>query len=283
MTHFDPEASIPLDGAVPTMLLGVFHFKDQSLDRHKPQHGFDSLSERRQQEIANLFESLARFAPTKIAIEVSQSQQPEIDRDYQAYCRNEFELSANEIHQIGFRLARQLGHERVHCVNAWDRYYDPPIDLETYPWSRESNELDALFESRSPEAYAKAHGQENVLSQWWPHYQVWSQAGDELTDRQTLQETLLRINSERELLRSHGAYLVDAFKVGRGHEYIGPDWVTHWYNRNLRIFANLQRITESPNNRILLIIGAGHVPILRHCVQASPEYRLVEVSDYVTV
>ena len=57
--------------------------------------------------------------------------------------------------------------------------------------------------------------------------------------------------------------------------------MTGWFNRNLRIFANLQRITERPDERILLVIGAGHLAILRHCVQASPEYDLVEVAEYL--
>ena len=55
---------------------------------------------------------------------------------------------------------------------------------------------------------------------------------------------------EENLLKSHGIYLVDWFKVGMGHEYTGPDWITAWYNRNLRIFANLQRITEDAGERI---------------------------------
>jgi hypothetical protein len=57
--------------------------------------------------------------------------------------------------------------------------------------------------------------------------------------------------------------------------------VTAWYNRNLRIFRNLQRITDGPDERLLLLIGGGHVPILRHCAQASPEYELVEVTEYL--
>jgi hypothetical protein len=45
--------------------------------------------------------------------------------------------------------------------------------------------------------------------------------------------------------------------------------------------SNLQRITESPDERILLIIGGGHIPVLRHCVQASPEYALVELEAFL--
>ncbi len=48
---------------------------------------------------------------------------------------------------------------------------------------------------------------------------------------------------------------------------------------NSRIFANVQRITEGPQDRILLIIGAGHLGLLRHAFETSPEYQLVEVGD----
>jgi hypothetical protein len=64
------------------------------------------------------------------------------------------------------------------------------------------------------------------------------------------------------------------------NDYPSADQIAGWYNRNLRIFANLQRITEVPDERII-IIGGGHLPILRHCVMASPEYNLVEVCDYL--
>jgi hypothetical protein len=108
---------------------------------------------------------------------------------------------------------------------------------------------------------------------------AWYAHGDQQKMARTLRETLLAGNTEEALLRGHGHYLVDRFKVGAGDDYPGPDRITAWFNRNLRIFANLQRITERPDEHILLIIGGGHVPILRHCVQASPEYDLVEVRD----
>ena len=156
MTDFiDPFANLP---KAKLMLLGVFHFTGCDLDHHQPQHGFNVFTEQRQQEVADIIDQLAAFQPTKIAIERTQHIQPQCDIEYQAYERGEFELPADEIYQLGFRLAKRLGHMRVHCVNAWDRYND---------------------------------------------------------------------------------------------------------------------------DRILVIIGGGHVPILRHCTQASPEYELVEVHEYL--
>lgn len=98
--------------------------------------------------------------------------------------------------------------------------------------------------------------------------------------RQPLRQTLLEINDPRHVVYLHGVYLVAHFKVGSGVSYPGADAATAWYNRNLRIFANLQRVT-TPGDRILIIYGLGHTSILRHCLEASPDYDLLEVSTYL--
>jgi hypothetical protein len=242
------------------LLLGTFHFKDAGLDAYKPQHAFDVFSEQRQREIADVVERLAAFLPTKIAIEQVPAKQAEVDEHYAAYVRGDAELGPWESHQIGYRLATRLGHQRVYCVNAWDRHYESPS---------------------APEMYAHEHEQEHLLSEWTPRFTAWYAHGDQRKMERTLRETLVAGNTEEALLRGHGHYLVDRFKVGAGDDYPGPDRITAWFNRNLRIFANLQRITERPDERLFLVIGGGHVPILRHCVQASPEYDLVEVRDFL--
>jgi len=265
------------------MLLGTFHFQDRGLDQYKPQFGFDVFSERRQREIAEVVASLAAYAPTKIAVERRAEEQQELDTSYEAYLRGTFALPADEVYQIGFRLARRLGHARVYGVNAWGRYCEPPIDIEAHVRAHglDRGYLDDLLTPYAPEAYARAHGQTHLLSQWSPRFAAAAAYEDRLKTELSLRDVLLRANAEAHILRGHGRYLIDEFKVGGDGEYQGVDWVTHWYNRNLRIFANLQRITELPAGRILLIIGGGHVPILRHCVQASPEYELVEIEEFL--
>jgi hypothetical protein len=267
------------------MLLGVGHFEDRGVDRYKPQVGFDILSERRQAEIAEVVDQLARFRPTKIAVERTAQDQPEIDSSYSDYLAGRFELPGDEVYQLGFRLAKRLGHDRVHCVNAWGRYYKPPIDIEAHVQAQglDREYLNGLLSPHLPDAYAREHGQEHLLSQWEPRFNQLYQYGDQSKAQVSLREIFLRINAEESIVKGHGHYLVDRFKVGVNGEFPGVDWVTAWYNRNLRIFANLQRITEAPAERILLIIGGGHLAILRHCVLASPEYDLVEVHECLAV
>lgn len=109
-----------------TLLLGTFHLADKGRDVYKPQHHFDVAA--RQGEIEEVLERLAAFSPTKVAVEFDALRQDELNRDYQAYLRDDFALTDSEIHQLGFRLAQRLKLPQVHAINAWGRFYDPPID-----------------------------------------------------------------------------------------------------------------------------------------------------------
>ena len=241
------------------LLLGTFHFVDAGLDEYKPEVDVDITSDQRQKELAGVLDALARFAPTRIAVEVRPERQEALDERYRRFVDGELELSSNEVHQLGFRLAKRLGHQRVYAFDAESRWYEPWID---------------------PDEYARSHGQvELVLSRWYLRYQRLWQEDDRAKAQRTLTETFLAINDPEAIRRSHGVYLIGTFGAGIGDEYPGADSKTAWYNRNLRMFANLQRITEADNERILAIVGAGHLPILRHCVETSPEYELVEVSS----
>jgi hypothetical protein len=243
------------------LLLGTFHFEDAGLDGYKPRHDIDILSARRQAEIEEVVGALAAFDPTKIAVEWLPEHQERTDEQYRKYLAGEFELGANEVYQLGFRLARRLGHDRVHLVDARGRAYEPHVDVEEY---------------------ARSHGQARLIDNPWDErFEQWYAFKDERKTEQTLREHLLWINEEANILKGHGHYLTGGFGVGVADEYPGVDSRTRWYNRNLRIFANLERISTLEDERILLIIGAGHLPILRHAALASPEYELVEVSDFL--
>ena len=92
---------------------------------------------------------------------------------------------------------------------------------------------------------------------------------------------LIRINSEDNIKKGLGDYLIGIFKYeGENYDKLGPDFVTSWwFNRNLRIFRNIQRIDATPEDRILVIYGAGHMNLLNIFFDSSPEYELLKVND----
>lgn len=244
---------------VKLLILGTFHFKDAGLDSYRPKHDVDILSPDRQKELTELVRLLATFEPKKIAVERLPARQASLDRRYASYREGALEPSSDEIVQLGFRLAARLGHERVFAVDAKRRFYEPWVD---------------------PDEYAKSHEQQDRLDpDLWSLYGRSHRFADKLKTQKTLREYLSYVNEPKQLLRSHGQYLIGNFEVGKGEDYPGVDSKTAWYNRNLKIFANLQRIADLNGDRILLLIGHGHVPILRHAAQASPQFELVEVSE----
>ncbi len=243
------------DPRTELLLLGVFHFRDAGRDDYKPQHKFDILSEKRQAELEVVLDRLREFGPTRIAVERRLIREERLNQDYAAYRNGELELGPDEIHQIGFRLASSLGHERLYAIDADG--HDMISDWDA--WSRR----------------IKDYGQSDLESDWADEYRQLAEWEDALVDDRPLIKSLLHHSSQERARISHGMYLIGNAKAGKGDDYLGPDSRTRWYNRNLRIFNNIQRIPVESEDRVLVIIGAGHLPILHFCAKSSPDYRFV--------
>lgn len=247
------------------MILGTFHFQDAGKDGFKPTD-LDILSEKRQAEIGELANKLIAFEPTIVAVEWLAKNQSWVDSTFQEYQKGQFDLGSNEVFQLGYRIAGNAG-AKVVCIDAQQRMYDDWISMEKLreiaDYNHQSHYFD-LYEKRSREYEAYRNYLEslkhNVL---------------------TIEEYLRLINSETVMMNNHGWYMQKFQAIGNSEEYPMIDEWTRWYNRNYRIFGNLLRLIETGNERILLIIGSGHVPILKQSAMGSPDTELVEVLDYL--
>ena len=68
-------------------------------------------------------------------------------------------------------------------------------------------------------------------------------------------------------------------KVNLGN-YEGTQYVLQWYDRNLRIFSNLQNICKD-GDRVLLLIGSSHLKILKDLVNGDPDMILIENKNWL--
>jgi hypothetical protein len=66
-----------------------------------------------------------------------------------------------------------------------------------------------------------------------------------------------------------------------GDAYVGIDWVQGWYARNLRIYANLARIIESSQDRVLVVFGSGHITLLSQFLTDSALFELEPPHKYL--
>lgn len=238
------------------LLLGTPHLANHNRDVFNVQFD-DMLAPHRQLEIAACVERLARFRPTKVALEIGTAQEKGLNVDYHHYRFGTFPLTADETHQLGFRLAAGLNHPRLYAID-----WNEPIG--------DGRGLDPVF------AFAKAH-QPELYEQLIGGGQQEERA---TIATMTVLDLLRDTNAPTSLQISHQVYLTLA-QVGADRDYVGVGWVEGWYGRNLRIFVNLTRIIDSSQDRILVIYGSGHIPLLTQFIRDSGLYILEPTERYL--
>jgi hypothetical protein len=91
---------------------------------------------------------------------------------------------------------------------------------------------------------------------------------------------LVRLNSDAYVAENVGFYYRTAH-FSRPGDWRATDLVSDWFNRNLRIYANVVHLIDSPHARILVIFGAGHLGWLRHDFASDPTIRLRKLAEFV--
>lgn len=236
------------------MILGTYHMGNPGLDLNNVKAD-DVRSEKRQKEIAEFIAVLKKFKPTKIALEFTPDEAKYLAH-YQEYLDGKYTLAANEVDQIGFRLAKEMNHKQVYAID-WHNDFD----------------FDKVLAS------AKANKQEAItdaIAAWGKN--ITNEANERMKTA-TVGEILREMNDEKNVDRFHQFYTTVA-RVGAGTDFAGANLVSDWYERNIKIYSNITRLADNPNERILVVIGAGHAKILQQLVSESSEYELERLSKY---
>jgi hypothetical protein len=236
------------------LVLGTFHMGNPGRDIHSTQVD-DVLAPKRQEEIAQLIGVLKRFRPTKIAVEVNVGSK-RAAQQYADYLAGKYTLSRNEIDQIGYRLAKELGHQTVYAVD----------EDGDFPFYRVRN-------------WAIANGKKETFEAAQSSVGARVKVQDEFLAKHTVLETLELLNSDSAAATAVSEYYSGYVPFGEPYEYAGPDLVAAWFQRNIRIYRNILAIITSPNDRVLVIYGAGHLGWLRQDVANDATVRLRKLHD----
>ena len=245
-------------GRSQLLILGSYHMSNPGLDSTNLQAD-DVLSPRRQEEIADVVEHLARFAPTKIAVEAPY-RDTWSTAAYAKYLQGQYTLGRNETEQIAFRLARRLSLPTIH-----------PVDYPMFMSGLTPSEIEDSKPSPDTKSKTSTPAKEQPLSE-----------EDRLLQKSTVREYLLHLNDPSLVRKGQAQYmkmlLPDKSSVAI---YARTDLVTNWYKRNLRILTNLNRVTEIGKDRVLLVIGSGHLAILRQLASDSEYFCLVDPQTFL--
>ncbi len=244
------------------MILGSGFFTNPGINRFNYRMD-DVLSPKRQSEMEQLVTEIKEFRPTKIAVYADESYDAELNANYQGYLEDTYEPTRRLEDQIGFPLAKQMEHSKLYCVADWPEHR-PILD----------NIDDGLLDY---DAFAEEHNQEYLLPSLSSNDEKIRQSADgtlwvERVGYEPLIDMYIRINEPERIRADHQSYLRTA-RIGLKDQYPGANWVGHWwYAHNLKNFVNITRITESTDDRILLIIGAGHVYLIQQFLEDSGDY-----------
>jgi Family of unknown function (DUF5694) len=237
------------------LVLGTFHMANPGRDIFNLKVD-DMRAPKRQTEIAAFVKNLKAFHPTKIAVEAPLGDE-KINQNYRDFLAGSYELTANETNQIAFRLAKELGHKQVY-----------PIDVM------------GDFPFEAVQEFARKHGKEQLLSEITASAPRELEQESNILKNGTVTDLFRHINADQQIREGNAFYMGMARFAGNG-EYPGPDLMAEWYRRNARIFSNLRNIIDSPDDRVLVIYGAGHEYWLQRDVLDSDDLVLERLSDYI--
>lgn len=244
------------------MTLGVFHFAYPNLDVVKTaeKDQISVLDEPYQSEIKAIVKALEEFNPTIIAIEYLPEHQPMVDSLFLLYKSDEWVLGKNEAYQLGFRIGRKLNISKIYCVDDPGRHYDNLTEI--FGDSIRLSKFEHYYFNSPDSAYELPRPKGKIKS---------------------IIDALLNGNDPVQIKEGLATYLLHPFKYEeKPGDFTGVDFESgRWYNRNLRIFRNIQRIPRAPNDKILFIVGSEHLNLLNLFFDVSREFEIVSPLPYL--
>ncbi|MBA4850140.1 DUF5694 domain-containing protein [Emticicia sp. BO119] len=264
--------SFSQSGKIQIAFLGVFHMGETP--DYKQGSLTDLLSSDRQHQISEVVESLAKFKPDKIFVENTPDTQPFWDNVYKNYQNGvkptDRNIEYNEIYQLGIKLAKRLNHPTgVTCVN----YVQPEL-VSGLKVAR--NKIDTLasfyaheLERKRPsyDAYFKANPSVNkALKDYLARYETWKNL--------SIKDHLLLLNSEESIATLHYFNItgwMDTNTNGYGAEFTAKE-----YFRNTKILQNILLRVNPADQKLLVIIGGGHIQVLIDMLKTHPYFEVVD-------
>ncbi|WP_423408968.1 DUF5694 domain-containing protein [Heyndrickxia sp. MSNUG] len=218
----------------------------------------DMLSKTRQNEISEVITCLKKYEHTKVALEVLPEKEEALNENFFSYINGDYSLPLNEVHQIGFRLAKECNLKHVYAVD-WNKSQEDFNDITDLGEWADTDEFKAFTKT----------GQELIFQ------------SNTFLQNHSVREFLLWLNDTQNVLKGQEMYLKLAL-VGSKSNPAGAMWTAkYWYYRNMLIYKNLVSLIDSNKERIFVLYGAGHLHLLLQFLKESGLFDVKVASDFL--
>lgn len=237
----------------------------------------DVLLPKRQKEIKEFSASAVRYKPDVVMVEVLPENQKEIDSLYSLFLQNKLNFEdlsdgRSEVHQLGFRISKQLNLSKIYCVNApggtSQSILDNGENIELY--KKEGLALRAIVNEK------------NIAFQ---------------KDSLSLKDYLIFLNQPQTINKIYHLRYITPARVINGTfknpdamidttfinpKYIGAELISVFKKRDYKIYSNIVTARREKNaKKILLIIGVAHIGSLKSIIRDDDEFNIIDANKYL--
>ena len=241
---------------IKVLNFGTFHMGFTPDENTTEFNEKDKENQKRVHEVAKM---ISAFKPTIIIVETPPEHDAEIQKEYNSYVKdpNLFFERPSEIELLAYELGRLSGTKRIHGIDHRMGY--------NYRIAREiENSIDSVLIKKyynDPIPYhVNGNFDEDKLSLL---------DNLKLSNHDKYLDFLITINAD---ILTHAA---------TDDNFEGADEATRYYQRNLRMYSNLNRIKLDENDRVFILMGASHTAFFRDFMSRSPRYEMVNTFDYL--
>ena len=241
---------------IPVLNFATFHMGETN-DANKTE--FDKNDKNNQLAIYEIAMKLSQFRPTVIIVERPPEFDQKLQSEYNEYLytpKMKFK-NPSEIELLAYELGRISGTKRIYGIDH-KMSYNYNIGAEMI------NSIDSLWHNKYYKDPLKFYPQINIKMDKLNLLDKLK-----LTNQNTYLDFLIEVNAE---MLSH---------VGSEKGFEGADEATKYYQRNMRMYSNLNRINLTENDRVFILMGASHTAYFRDFISRSPKYKMVNTFDYL--
>lgn len=242
---------------IKVLNFGTFHMGATS-DANKTE--FDERDEKNRKAVHEVAKKLAEFKPTVLIVERIPEYDEKLKSKYAEYLKKPETRYKNptEIELLAFELGRLSDTKRIYGIDHKMGY--------NY---RIGSQIKNAVDSKTYKDFEKnPYGMVSDINKGDPN-------------KLSLFDKLKLFNHNKFLdflITANADILTHA---GTDNNFEGADEAAKYYQRNLRMYLNLNRIPLKKDDRVFILMGASHTAFFRDFMSRSPKYEMVNTFKYL--